>query len=210
MRCLLAILILSLSQGVAAQHGFQEGFLLSHRLDTTRGLIRFSGEAEVPKPCLFKSSKKDAVQEIFPGTVHGFCTDKGAYYYSRSIGRSHDVFLEVLVKGYVSLFKFGGMFFIEKGDSAFFELSDEREVMVVEGQQQLQKSYNYARMLALVMSDCPEVSKKISSTPLKDRPLVSLVTAYNRCKGSPSELFRVKSKSGDKRLRSTKPSRSSP
>ncbi len=210
MRKLLIGLVLAISQMGFAQPGYQEGFLLSHSLDTARGQIRFSGKADVPTPCLFKSSKQGAVQEIYPGTVHGFCTDKGAYYYSRSIGRSHDVFLEVLVKGYVSLFKFGGMFFIEKGDSAFFELSDEREVMVVEGQQQLQKSYNYARMLALVMSDCPEVSKQVSSTPLKDRPLVNLVTAYNRCKGSPSELFRVKSKSGDKRLRRTKPSRSSP
>lgn len=194
MRGLLIILILGFVNPAEAQHGYQNGFLLTFSLDTVRGQVRFSGKANVPAPCLFKSDRKGDVKEIFPGTVHGFCTDNGAYYYSRSIGRSHDVFLEVLVKGHVSLFKFGSMFFIEKGDSAFFELSDEREVMEVEGQQQLRRSYNYARMLALMMSDCPEVSKQVSSTPLKDRPLVNLVTAYNQCKGSPSELFRVKGK----------------
>jgi len=194
MRPLLLTVSLLVGIPVLAQHGFQEGFLLTNSLDTVRGLVRFSGKASIPTPCLFKADKKETPKEIYPGTVHGFCTVNGAYYYTRSIGKSDDVFLEVLVKGHVSLFRFGNIYFIEKADSAFFELSDEMEVVMVEGQQQQQKSRNYTRMLALLMNDCPEASKRAPSVPLKEKHLVGLVQSYNRCKGSPGELFRVKGK----------------
>lgn len=188
------MLLLANGHMALAQQGYQEGFLLTPNLDTIRGLVRFSGKANVPTPCLFKPNKKATPQSVYPGTVHGFCTANGAYYYSRSIGRSDDVFLEVLVKGHVSLFKFGDIYFIEKADSAFFELSDEMEVVMIEGQRQQQKSRNFNRMLSLLMNDCPEASKKAPTIPLKEKQLVSLVKTYNRCKGSNSELFRVKGK----------------
>jgi hypothetical protein len=194
MRGLLILLILSCGHFAIAQHGFQDGFLLTHSLDTVHGLVRFSGKADVPTPCLFKPNKKAAPKEIYPGTVHGFCTSKGAYFYTRSIGKSDDVFLEALVKGHVSLFRFGEIYFIEKADSAFFELSDELEVVMVEGQRQEQKSRNYTRMLSLLMNDCPEASKKAPTVPLKEKHLVGLVQVYNRCRGAESELFRVKVK----------------
>lgn len=194
MRGLLVLLALSCGHFAIAQQGFQDGFLLTHSLDTVRGLVRFSDKADVPTPCLFKASKKSAPKEIYPGTVHGFCTSKGAYFYTRSIGKGDDVFLEVLVKGQMSLFRFGKIYFIEKADSAFFELSDELEVVMVEGQLQEQKSRNYTRMLSLLMTDCPEASKKAPTVPLKEKHLVGLVQVYNRCKGSESELFRVKGK----------------
>lgn len=143
-------------------------------------------------PCLFRKAKKETPKEVHPGTVHGFCTDNGAYYFSRTIGGTSDVYLEVLVKGYMNLFKFGDIYFIEKGDSAFFELSDDWEVSMADGRQTPQKSRNHVRMLALMMTDCAEVSKAAAKTPLKDKHLVRLVADYNRCRGSENHLFRVK------------------
>lgn len=174
--------------------GYRQGFLLTERLDTVKGLIRFHPGSGSPVPCLFKSDKKASPREFEPGSIHGFCTDDGAYYYSRSIGRTSDVFLEVLVRGYVNLFKFGDIYFVEKGDSAFFELSAEFEVTYPGGQSQGQRSRNYTRLLTLMMSDCPEASQRASETPLKDKNLVGLVELYNRCRGSESTLFRVKGK----------------
>lgn len=107
---------------------------------------------------------------------------------------SEDVFVEVLVKGYVNLFKFGDIFFVEKSDSAFFELSNDTEVLLVEGQQRRQSSHNYSRMLGLLTADCPDVSKQAYTVPLKEKQLVRLVADYNRCKGSSSNLYRIKYK----------------
>ena len=194
MRAILLFLLLVLSWRVAAQPGYQEGFLLTANLDSVRGLLRFSGKANIPTPCMFKSNKKAITKEFYPGSVHGFCTKAGGYFFSRSIGKSDDVFLEVLVKGHMSLFRFGQIYFVEKADSAFFELSDELEVILIEGQRQEQKSRNYTRMLSLLMSDCPEASKRAPTVPLREKPLVRLVAMYNKCKGSKSEYFRVKGK----------------
>lgn len=195
MRYLLALFALSFTAFAFGQvPGYQEGFLLTPRLDTIKGYVRFQPKITTPSPCQFKADKKSNPVAYAPGTIHGFCTNDGAYYYSRSIGRTSDVFLEVLVRGYVNLFKFGDIYFIEKGDSAFFELSDEVEIIHAEGQRQAQRSWNYTRLLALLMSDCPEASQQASAVPLKDKNLVGLVTFYNSCRGSESSLFRVKGK----------------
>jgi len=177
-----------------AQGKYQNGFLLTPNLDTVRGELRFANKVSKPTPCSFRTDKKAPSREVYPSEVHGFCLENGAYYYSHSIVGSDNVFLEVLVKGYLNLFKFGGIYFVEKGDSAFFELSDEVEVQFVEGHQQPQRSRNYARMLSLVTSDCPEISMQANTVPLREKPLVSLVAAYNRCKGSPANFYRVKPK----------------
>lgn len=190
----LAAFLLLLSLRLSAQSGFQEGFLLTPSLDTIRGEIRFPGKQSAPSPCLFRTGKNEVPKEMMPGSIHGFCLDNGAYYYSRTLGGTSDVYLEVLVKGYMNLFKFGKIYFVEKADSAFFELSDELEVMMADGRQTAQRSRNHGRMLALLMSDCPEVSKEAAETPLRDKQLVRLVAAYNRCKGSEAHLFRVKTR----------------
>lgn len=186
------VLVWVFTQVVWGQSGYQDGFLLTTSLDTVRGSIRFTGKESAPGPCLFKTDKKVAPKEIFPGTVHGFCTNDGAYYYSRTLGSTTDVFLEVLAKGYMNLFKFGSVYYVEKGDSIFFELSDEWEVTTADGRpQQQHRSRNYTRMLALLMGDCPEVTKDAAKTPLKDKALVRLVVRYNKCRGSKTHLFRV-------------------
>ncbi len=195
MRYALVILALCLSPLAYGQvNGYQRGFLLTHRLDTIKGYIRFQSRVTAPTPCQFRTDKRSAATAYEPGTIHGFCTEDGAYYYSRSIGRTSDVFLEVLVRGYVNLFKFGDIYFVEKGDSVFFELSDELDIVFMEGRRQEQRSRNYSRMLALLMSDCPDASQRASTVPLNDKNLVGLVTLYNSCRGAESSLFRVKGK----------------
>jgi hypothetical protein len=192
MQVILIILLFAPILAATGQQGFREGFLLNEHLDTVQGLVRFSGKENVPKPCLFKSDRNGEVKEVFPGTVHGFCMDDGSYYYSRHIGNTADVFLEVLVKGYMNLFKFGDIYFVEKGDSVFFELSDQMEVIVSDGQRQEIRTRNFSRMLGLLASDCPSVAPQLKKVSLRDKPLVRLVTAYNLCKGSPYQAYRVK------------------
>ncbi|MBL7851411.1 MAG: hypothetical protein JNN04_10955 [Cyclobacteriaceae bacterium] len=190
---LLLFLVTVIHTADGQSSGYQGGFLLTHRLDTVKGLIRFQSRSASPSSCQFKADRKAAAKEYEPGSIHGFCTDDGAYYYSRSIGRTSDVFLEVLVRGYMNLFKFGDIYFVEKGDSVFFELSDEIEPMQ-EGPRPDQRSRNYTRMLSLLMNDCPEASQRATAVALKDKTLVGLVTFYNTCRGSASTLFRVKGK----------------
>ncbi len=190
--CLLCLL--TSVRSVPGQGKYQDGFLLTTSLDTVRGELRFATREARPAPCLFRSDKKAPSREVYASEVHGFCLDNGSYYFSHSLGDGENVFLEVLVKGYLNLFKFGGIYFVEKGDSAFFELSDDIEVQFVEGHQQPQRSHNYSRMLGLVTAECPDVSRRAYAIPLKEKPLVSLVVDYNRCKGSAFNFYRVKPK----------------
>lgn len=192
MRGAMMILLIVPCYVALGQAGFEEGFLLTERLDTLKGFVRFTGNENSPKPCFFKSARDGEVKEVFPGTVHGFCTADGSYYYSRMIGNTADVFLEVLVKGYMNLFKFGDIYFVEKGDSVFFELSDQMEMIVGDGERQPVRTRNFMRMMGLLVSDCPSLAPQLKKLKLRDKPLVQLVTAYNICKGSPYHVYRVK------------------
>ncbi len=194
MRAIFLVLLIGLPLTAVAQKGYQEGFLLTSHLDSTKGLVKFSRKANVPTPCLFKANKKITAREIYPGTVYGFCNREGAYFVSRSIGRSSVVFLEVLVKGRMSLYQFGDIFFVEQSDSTFFELSDGYELVEVEGERLRQKSRNFTRMLSVLMRDCPEASKKATSVKLQGKQLVEIVSFYNNCKGSKNVYFRLKGK----------------
>lgn len=194
MRKTIFFLVLLGHHAALSQPGYHTGFLLTASQDSVRGFIKFSSKATVPTPCRFKTNKKGLEKEISAGTVYGFCYPKGAYFVSRSIGRSADVFLEVLLKGRLSLYRFGDMYFVEQGDGTFFELSDGYELVEVEGERLRKKSWNFTRLLSVLMSDCPEATKKATSVKLQEKQLVRLVSMYNSCKGSQSQYFRLKMK----------------
>lgn len=174
------------------QSGYNAGTVFLPAGDSVNGFLSFSAKIQTPTPCLFKLQKTAEPATYAAGAITAFRLDNGGYFVSRAIGRSEDVFLEVLVKGHMSLYKFGSIYFIEKKDSAFFELSDEMEVLLVEGERMKKKSRNFTRMLALLMTDCVEASKQVPSVKLKEKPLVKLVGSYNTCMGSPIFYYRVK------------------
>jgi len=169
---------------------YRKGFILTAQQDTVRGLIRYNETVGSAVPCYFKSGPKATVLTYSPEDIHGFRYDNDKYFISRSVGKSSDVFLEVLVKGYVSLYKFHDIYFIEKADSAFFELSDQSEELTVEGVQVRARTKNFTRMLMLLMSDCLQTSRMIQETPLKENPLIKLISVYNTCSGRRNSYFR--------------------
>lgn len=175
-----------------AQRGFKPGYLVTPSGDSLRGLIRFDNKTRSAGPCVFKADAKAPAQEYLPGMITSFRYVNNSYFVSRSVGRSSDVFLEVVVKGYLTLYKFGDIFFVEKGDSVFFELSDDMEVVLVEGENRKKKSRNYTKLLNLLMADCLEASRKVPAVPFKEKPLIKLVALYNTCRGYENKYYRSK------------------
>lgn len=173
-----------------AQSNFRRGFLLTNSQDTVRGLLRFADDVAVSTSCFYKPNNKGPISEYPPGTISGFRYDHDKFFTSRSVGKSADVFLEVLVKGNISLYKFHDIYFIEKADSAFFELSDDIEEVQIEGEQVRARTRNYTRMLMLMVGDCVEASRIAPSTLLKEKSLIRLVSIYNTCRGSSNYYYR--------------------
>ncbi|MBL7865121.1 MAG: hypothetical protein JNK10_09610 [Cyclobacteriaceae bacterium] len=185
----MAMLLIWSHQGLC-QKGYLPGYVVQQSGDTVRGLLRFDSESRNASPCYFKQTEDAQPQTYTPGQITSFRFTNDAYFISRSIGRSADVFLEVVIRSHMTLYKFGDIFFLEKADSAFFELSDDTEVLMVEGQNVRKKSRNYVRLLNLLMADCLEATRKIPTIPFREKPLIKLVLLYNTCVGHENKFYR--------------------
>ena len=175
-----------------AQSGFRKGFLLSTKGDTIPGFIQYSGNSKHNQYCSFRKTTTQPDVHYKPGEINGFRFENDQYYVTKSVGKSSDVFLEVLVKGNITLYRFNKIYYIEKGDSLLFELSDEKDVVEMHGQRIKKKSKNFARLLSVLMADCPKVLDQIPVLDLKEKLIIDLVQRYNQCIGSTSTTYRSK------------------
>jgi hypothetical protein len=99
---------------------------------------------------------------------------------------SDTVFLRVLVKGTVSLYHLKDEaakdhFFIKKGVEKPVELIYQKIKVVTDSRVVLSQSPIYRGMLSVILTDCPEVSDKISKLAFNTGSLKKIVMDYNQC-----------------------------
>ena len=110
------------------------------------GLINYSGSSN-NRNCQFRESDNQSKIKYTPDDIigYGFLNDK--YYESRKIVKedqtSESVFLEVVVKGLVSLYKYDKIFYIGKADTAFYKVSNETIKSSIDGQEMATSSVRY-------------------------------------------------------------------
>ena len=106
---------------------------------------------------------------------------------------SHDtVFLQVLVRGPVSLYRYVDEWWIEKEQQGLLELVNEEREIIVNNQRVRRYTNQHLSTLSTMMFDCIEIRPALQSVSLSAQTLVPLVTRYNRCKGSNSKVFTEK------------------
>lgn len=192
-RFIFLIISVSVTQLAVAQNEFREGFIVTESMDTIYGLVSYNDALEGKKYCIFKKSE-GSPEQIFKASDlfgYGFVDDR--QYESKIIevgeNEKEEIFLQVLVKGDISLYRDYKRYFAEKGDTISYELSNEYLEKIKYGVVHNVKSNRYVAMLRLLMTDCEEVQNKIHRTPYREKSLTELVTSYNNCIDDPSGDF---------------------
>jgi hypothetical protein len=173
-----------------AQHDFREGFCITNSHDTISGFINYEEALGSIKRVKFKKKKKDEAYYYYPADVvaFGFYGDK--YYESILMeDESSRVFMQVLVRGLATLYKYNGNFFIRKGDS-FKPLEAKEKLVEVEGRTYLRPSKAYIGTLNYLLFDCEEVHNDIKSIKVVEKSLIKLVKKYNNCMGAPQQVYK--------------------
>jgi hypothetical protein len=182
--------LLSMSLICSSQADFKEGFVLMHSGDTLNGLINYRGGSRSYNSCLFKQSKKQEVISYTHNDIAGFGFPDDRLFVSKKVdlstGNSLDVFIEVLVRGEVSLYHYNGTFFIQKGESPLYELTIVKKEILQDGQKVNILLKNYLGVLSMVLTDCEKASSIIPNITLSETSLTRLVEVYNSCVNSPS------------------------
>lgn len=130
-KILFLVLVLFFSVGVYGQLNFKKGYIITGSNDTVYGKINDSGGNRNAKVCLFKELNTKKVIRYYPEDINAYRMIGDKYYVSRKIsrkGKSKRIYIEVLIKGEVSLYKYWknshAGYYIEKNDGEMVELDN--------------------------------------------------------------------------------------
>jgi hypothetical protein len=198
-RILLLISIFFLAKIGYSQNDFRNAYIITHAGDTIVGLIDYREGGKAHKVCDFKKSKDEPVVSYEPTSIRGYGFENDKIFQSREILINHAlyqvpevVFLEVLVRGIVSLYRLDKKFFIEKNDGELQQLLNQHKEVVVNGVKHIKETNEFVGTLTIALFDCPELRAKIQKTKLAEKGLTKLIDDYNRCTGSPGIAFKAK------------------
>lgn len=189
--CGLVILILTNIE-LKARSYFKDGFVITLNKDTIFGKIGYTSGFN-NKSCFLRN--ESGTKEYTPDQIlaYGFINDK--YFSSRII---EGTFTEVLVEGYLSLFKSGYDFYVQKTDDELHKLESKQirdtAMVKVEGGSERVIGYRedvrWKGILSVLTSDCIESSMTIQNMSLNEKKLRKFVIGYNLCKGNPYRNFK--------------------
>lgn len=179
----LSILLVSIIPGYAQQN-FKPGFVLTASQDTLHGLIAYKQRSEDQR-CLYKAQEHAATVTYAPTDIVGYGLSSGEYFKSHSISSGADgsmlVFLQVLIDGRASLYRYQKNFYITKNDSILYPLKIITHTTEVNGNKISKPVKQYINTLRLLLSDCAALEDTYEQVTLTPKSLIHFVETYNQC-----------------------------
>lgn len=178
---IIVLLLLSTSI-VFGQADFRSGYIINKQNDTIPGFINYSGNKL--EECIFKSGSVSESTTYSPESIEAFGFENDKYFESKmvkSIDSTQRVFIEVLVKGEVSLYHYKYRFFVEKDRGVFYELKSEKQIVNIEGNRSYQEVGRYIGILKYLLQECDLLSQKIERIKINQENLTKLIETYNSC-----------------------------
>jgi hypothetical protein len=179
-----------------SQTDYRRGYVITNTRDTLNGLVDYREGVKAHRSCDFKNSKAQPVISYEPASILGYGFQNDKFFLSKEIlikdQQAKVVFLEVLVLGLVSLYKFEDTYFIEKDTSGLLQLINESKEITVDGKKLSKNTNQHIGTINMLLFDCAELKSKIEGVKLHEKALTSLIEDYNRCKGALSIAFKAK------------------
>ena len=177
-----------------SQADFRNGFIVTNATDTVRGLVLYDKTSKAYHTVEFRQSSTQNTTTYTAEQIVGYGFEGSTVYESRNIeledGSHATKFLQVFVRGAVSLYHYAGEWWIEKEQQGgLIELVNKQREVIVNGQRVQRNSNQHLSTLNTMMFDCIELRPALKSVALTEHTLVQLVTDYNRCKGSDAKVF---------------------
>lgn len=193
-RILLLLLAGVLSPMISFSQGdFRPGFVIMSNGDSVAGYVDYRMDKKHWKNCYFRPSKKESTQRYSPQQVSDYGISSDKRY--RSISLAEDsapgekVFVEVIVKGTLSLYRYKNIFYIDK-DGKVTKLPERTKTLVeIGGKKAYKTDRTYIGLLNVAMADCKLVA---DNTNYKERDLTNIVQNYNRCHDQEGQVYKEK------------------
>lgn len=170
---MLVFLIILAGSGIPtiAQSDFRPGYILYRSGDTVRTLINFA------KSAICEIKLEHEKKQFNPNEIIGFGFDHDRYYSSTILSGQ---FVEVIVDGYLSLYKAGKSFYIKKINDTLIRLGNNKSGS--ENSQGPAINMQWKGILKFVLKDCDDIQSDIDLMRYSETDLLKLTVAYNICK----------------------------
>lgn len=186
---LLILTFIFISFGSAIAQDFREGYIITIKGDSISGLVEYPSTKKYNNYCSFKAGKKSPSMEYSPETILAYGVYGDRRYESKTVmieGVKARNFLQVLVKGELSLYRLDDIFYYEK--DSLQELPAVKRSMFYSGSSSYYKSEKkYVGILNIILNEC---NLRADDTPYKEKDLVDLVQNYNRCLGQEGKVYK--------------------
>lgn len=180
-------LLLLISFVTYSQSDFRAGFVVTNQLDTIKGLVDHRDGSVAYEVCVFKKAETAEPTSYYPGDIklYGFVDDK--IFEARGViidKIEKTAFLEVVVRGTVSLFRLNDMYWVEKKGPGLQQLTNNVTGRHYEHNKTTISTDNrHIGVLTAMMHDCQDVKRDVGKVQLNKRSLTNLVVKYNKCAG---------------------------
>lgn len=171
------LLLLALSH-----FGFSQDFRPAYVIDNQKNIIEGYVDYRNVSRCAFKKDMQAKTEKFLPGEIFGFQFKGDKFYVSKTILDYDSIeapqFIEVLVKGVLTIYRYKNRFFVEKGDN-FLELLDTSAEIKKDGRLHLQQNKEYVGILKYLTSDCNE--NLLGDKTADEKYYTKVAIDYNKC-----------------------------
>lgn len=176
----LSLFVISVSFA-SAQDDFRPGYIITLEHDTIHGEIEYRSNAKNYQSCIFK--KDNSTKEYTPQQLIAYQYINDKYF---TTGIVDGVFVEALVKGELSMYKYETFYYAQKVGDKVYKLESKDIQVRVNGETGIKEDTKWKGLIAYLIADCnpnpdPNFIKKIN---FGEKTLTKIAIRYNKCKGS--------------------------
>lgn len=184
-KILLLFFYVFISITVFAQSDFRDGYIVTHENDTIYGEIALRSNLKNAQSCIFRNESD--VKTYTPNEISTYRIIGEKYYISKEVDLSdkkETVFLEFLVEGTANLY------YLKKGSDEFFILEKEGRLVSLTNKESIyegkdggtfaKNSSKFRGVMLYFFRDAPQLANKIKQVDFSYKPIIKIVTDYNK------------------------------
>lgn len=189
----------SINHILSAQKNFTEGYIVTLDGDTIPGLINVKDFNLSYEQCQFKPENSKEKTTYAPRDIMGYGLGDYAYFISGVISEVEpekpSKFVEVLITGHLSLFRYKEHFIFQKDTLPHIVLVGSPPIREQNGvYTNLKANLAHVGLLTYLFKDCPDIVISASNTAVNKDKLMKLTRQFNNCKGFESKTYSIKKK----------------